>query len=149
MFNKTKEKESYKSEPVSKTLSIISSSTTVVGKMQVENDLRVDGNVNGDIVSSGKVVIGPEGCVRGNIRSKSIDLRGKIYGDVTVSEIMIMKETAYYKGLVVARNLEIEAGAKFFGNCKMDEESSKEKSAVHTESVEEEPVMDISELVGS
>ncbi|MDR2955390.1 MAG: polymer-forming cytoskeletal protein [Prevotella sp.] len=147
MFNQNKGKSYSKPETTSKALSILSASITIVGKIQAEDDLRIDGNVIGDIVSTGKVVVGPEGCVRGNIKSKSVDLSGKIYGDVTVSEIITMKESSYYKGEVRAHNIEIEAGASFYGNCMMEEEIEENKIIGLNKIEEREQVISVSKLV--
>lgn len=123
MFSKSKTKGISGSGYTSKSLSILSSSAVISGGIRLDDDLRIDGNIEGDIDSSGKVVIGPEGCVKGNIRSKSVELLGKMYGDVNVSEIVVLRTSSYYEGQIVARNIEIEAGASFFGHCKMEEET--------------------------
>jgi len=147
MFSKKKESGNPISEPTVKSLSILSSSITVTGKICIEDDLRVDGCVNGDIESKGKVVIGPEGCVKGNIKSKSVYVKGKIYGDVIVSEIITLKASSYYKGQITAKNIEIEAGASFYGNCKMEkEEKEKKKEIVYDEVKKGEPLVAVSNL---
>lgn len=127
MFSKNKNnKVSTISSPTVRALSILSSSAVVKGEINIEDDLRIDGNLDGNIHSKGKVVIGPDGCVKGKITGKSVEVTGKVLGDVTVSEIVILRASSYYEGQIVARNIEIEAGASFFGNCRMDEDK-KEK----------------------
>lgn len=106
--------------------SILSSSATVTGKISIDEDLRIDGTVEGDIQSKGKVVIGPEGFVKGNIKSGSVELTGKMSGDITVSDIVILRTSCYYEGQIITRNIEVEAGARFCGNCKMEEDVKKE-----------------------
>ena len=44
---------------------------------------------------------------------------GKINGDVIAYDIVRLKSSSYFKGEITALNLEIEAGANFFGTCKM------------------------------
>lgn len=128
MFSKSKNnKISVISSPATRSLSILSGSATVKGEINIEDDLRVDGNVDGDIYSGGKVVIGPEGCVKGKITGKAVEVTGKVLGDVTVSDIVILRASCYYEGQIIARNIEIEAGASFFGNCRMEGEDKKEK----------------------
>jgi len=123
MFSKNKTYKSTGSlSPASQSLSIISASAQLKGQISIEDDLRIDGNVEGDITSSGKIVIGPEGCVRGKITGNSVEVVGKIIGDVVVSDIVILRSASYYEGKITARNVEIEAGASFFGNCMMEKE---------------------------
>lgn len=128
MFNKTRsDKSPAISNPVSQSFSVLSISAAVKGEISIEDDLRIDGILEGDIYSKGKVVIGSEGCVKGKITGKSVEVIGKILGDVTVSDIVILRASCYYEGQITARNIEIESGACFFGNCRMENE---EKRAV-------------------
>lgn len=136
MFSKSKmDKGSTISNPALRSLSIMSASATIKGEIDIEDDLRIDGNVDGNIHSGGKVVIGPEGCVKGKIMGKSVEVIGKIFGDVTVSEIVILRTSSYYEGQIIARNIEIEAGASFFGNCRMENEDRKAITANGIEEV--------------
>lgn len=112
--------------PVSKDKnhSVLSQSTTFSGEINSKDDLRIDGCLEGNISCDGKVIIGPDGSVTGNIRSQSIELMGKINGDVIVYDIVRLKSSSYFKGEITAVNLEIEAGANFFGTCKMATEKT-------------------------
>lgn len=120
------------SVPVAGAPSILSVSATVTGRISIEEDLRIDGTVEGDIHGKGKVVVGPEGFVKGNIKSRSVELTGRMSGDIAVSDIVILRAASYYEGQITARNIEIESGARFYGNCKM-EESAKEGISVNAE----------------
>ncbi len=104
--------------------SVLSQAVTLTGEINSKDDLRIDGNVEGNISCDGKVIIGPEGYVNGNIKSSSIELMGKITGDVVVYDIVRLKSSSYFKGEITAVNLEIEAGANFYGNCKMTEKQN-------------------------
>lgn len=125
MFNNKKEKIDTIS--LDRTHSILSQAVTFVGHINTKDDLRIDGNVEGNISSEGKVVIGPNGCVTGNIESQSIELMGKIKGDIIVHDIIRLKSSSHYSGDITTLNIEIEPGALFFGNCKMRETDKKEK----------------------
>ncbi|MFV0537049.1 MAG: polymer-forming cytoskeletal protein [Dysgonomonas sp.] len=125
MFGKSKIDKNSVSNPALRSLSVLSGSAAFKGEISIADDLRIDGNVDGDINSGGKVVIGPDGCVKGKITGKSIEVIGKILGDVTVSDIVILRASSYYEGQITARNIEIEAGASFYGNCKMEGEDFK------------------------
>ena len=126
MFGKSRIDKNSANSPALRSLSVLSCSAEVKGEINIDDDLRIDGNVDGNINSGGKVVIGPDGCVKGKITGKSIEVVGKILGDVTVSDIVILRASSYYEGQITARNIEIEAGASFYGNCKMEGEDFKE-----------------------
>ncbi len=125
MFGKSRIDKNSASNQVLRSLSVLSGSAEVKGEINIDDDLRIDGIVDGDINSGGKVVIGPDGCVKGKITGKSIEVIGKILGDVIVSDIVILRSSSYYEGQITARNIEIEAGASFYGNCKMEYEDFK------------------------
>lgn len=120
MFNR-KEKNLSTLQSLNQTHSTLSFSAKITGEIKAEDNLRIDGNVDGNIHCNGRIIVGPEGCIRGNIESNSIELMGKVYGDVAASEFVILKATSYYKGEIKTRNIEIEAGACFFGKCSMEE----------------------------
>lgn len=121
MFNSKKGNTSNESPSITldRTHSILSKSATFIGEINSTDDLRIDGVIDGNISCEGKIIIGPEGTVNGNIKSSSIELMGKINGDVIVNNIVRLKAGSYFKGEITAVNIEIEAGANFFGNCKM------------------------------
>lgn len=123
--NKKKEKV----EPIllDRAHSVLSQAVTFVGHINTKDDLRIDGNVEGNISSEGKVVIGPSGCVTGNIESKNIELMGKIKGDIVVHDTIRLTSTSHYSGDITTLNIEIEPGARFFGNCKMQEKKGMDK----------------------
>lgn len=120
-FNKIKiDKKMNLLNPTIRSLSILSCSSVVKGEIKIEDDMRIDGHVDGDIYSGGKVVVGPQGSVKGKISGKSVEVIGKIWGDVTVSDLVILRAPSFCKGQIITRSIEVEAGASFFGHCKME-----------------------------
>ena len=105
--------------PISGSHNSLASGTTVRGNIVAEEDLRIDGKVEGDIECSGKVVVGPTAEVIGQIFCQNAELMGKIQGDTNASETLCLKNTVLYNGDIVAKNLEIEPGAVFNGTCKV------------------------------
>lgn len=103
----------------------LAAGTTVKGNIITETDFRLDGQVEGDISCSGKIVIGPKGRVIGNIISSNAEIIGEVEGSVHVSEKLVLKATANIKGDVYAQSLEIEPNARFNGVCNMSSDSAK------------------------
>lgn len=106
---------------------ILSAGTVVKGNVYTETDFRLDGKVEGDVQCSGKIVIGPKGCVTGNIISDNAEILGEVEGSVRVTGKLILKSTAIVKGDIDVQSLEIEPNAHFNGACTMKGESSKAK----------------------
>jgi cytoskeletal protein CcmA (bactofilin family) len=93
--------------------------TVIIGTIQAEDDFRIDGRLEGTITCSGKVVIGPQAEVVGDIISDSTDLMGKVEGNLFVKETLKLRASCFFRGEVTVNSLEIEPGAHFNGTCKM------------------------------
>ena len=98
---------------------VLATGTTLTGKIETESDFRLDGRVEGEIICKGKIVIGPKGCVKGNITTVNAEIFGGIEGSVRVRERLVLKSTAEIKGDIYIQTLEIEPGAKLNGSCTM------------------------------
>ncbi len=98
---------------------IISLGTKVTGEIESDGDVRIDGSLSGKISAKGKVVIGKDGVVDGEIHCKSIDISGKVNATIVVKELTIFKTSAVFTGDVTTSKISIETGARFTGNCKM------------------------------
>lgn len=107
-------------EPVSTGLhNVLSAGTILTGKIETESDFRLDGRIEGDVISKGKIVIGQKGSVKGNITTDNAEINGTIEGTVRVRERLVLKSTAIVKGDIYIQTLEIEPGAKLNGSCTM------------------------------
>ena len=104
---------------VGNSLNALASGTIIKGDISAEEDMRIDGFVEGNIHCKGKVVISQNGEVRGQIVCSNIELAGKVYGDIHASGILVLKHTSFYQGDLQIQSLEIEPGAVFNGSCKM------------------------------
>ncbi|GAP71891.1 hypothetical protein SAMD00024442_2_52 [Candidatus Symbiothrix dinenymphae] len=97
----------------------LTSGTLVKGTIQAEDDLRIDGKVEGLIECSGKVVVGSQAEIVGDIFCTNADIIGTVKGNLTIRDILSLKATAAFTGDVVTNRIEIEPGAVFNGTCKM------------------------------
>ena len=118
MFNK--EKNSSSSERnFSNSATLISAGTSLKGDVKSGNDLRIDGTIHGNIKCSAKIIIGPSGLVEGNIEGANADIIGKVKGNVTVKELLQLKEQGNIDGNIIATKLQIDPSAVFNGKCQM------------------------------
>jgi len=93
--------------------------TKITGDIESKGDLRIDGWISGKIVTNGKIVVGTEGHVKGNIHCKTADIAGEVIADIEIEELIILKETAHLNGNISTKKISIEPGAIFTGNCNM------------------------------
>ena len=117
MFSKLN--ESIKTKEMIDTVNTIGSGTVVTGDVQSKGDIRVDGTLKGSVKTLGKVVLGKEGVVEGDVICNSADISGTIKAKITVSQLLSLKSTAKLNGDIVTNKLSIEPGAAFTGSCSM------------------------------
>ena len=112
----------------------IEASTRIIGEIKSNANFRIDGYLKGSITTSGKVVIGKEGVIEGNIKCLNADIEGKFNGKIEASEILNLKSTAVIEGEVQISKLIVEAGANFNAKCSMKNVSDV-KSIVDTREI--------------
>ena len=94
-------------------------STRITGEIKSNADFRIDGHLNGSITTSGKVVIGRQGVIEGNIKCLNVDIEGRFIGKIEASEVLNLKSSAIIEGEVKISKLIVEAGANFNAKCSM------------------------------
>src|SRR6218665_2988223 len=95
-------------DEISNSSNVIGKSTTITGTITAAGNLRVEGIVHGDINSQAKVALGSEARVE-----------GKIKGNLSITDVLVLKATAVITGDISTGKLVIEPGVVFNGNCKM------------------------------
>ena len=97
----------------------LAAGTHVRGDIKAEEDFRIDGKLEGNIECAGKVIIGPQAEIIGNIQCQNTDLMGNVMGNIMIYEVASLKASVRFTGEIVAKFLEIEPGASFNGTCRM------------------------------
>ncbi len=103
----------------------ISQGTKIVGDITSPGSFRIDGEFEGTIQSSGKVVIGETGIVKGTLNSAEVEIEGKIKGELIVSELLSLRSTAHVDGEVSTPKLAVEPGATFNASCEMNSNANR------------------------
>ncbi len=98
----------------------IGKSTRIKGDIQSDADFRIDGTLEGNVKTSGKVVIGKEGEINGKVECVNADIEGRFDGELHVKELLTLKSSAHIEGTVVVAKLAVEPGATFNATCSMN-----------------------------
>ena len=101
------------------TKNILSSDVEIKGSIKFQNELIIDGKIEGEIISSGILTVGENAEVRGEIKTKSVTVLGKVHGNITVEERCELKTRAQLIGDLKAARLMIEEGATFVGKSEV------------------------------
>lgn len=119
MFTKKSSQMAKNNEAESPSINIIRKGTEISGDITCSGDIRIDGVLNGTLISEGKLVIGASGIIEGEATCKTADISGKIKGQLVVKELLQLKASANILGDINTNKLSIEPGANFTGSCNM------------------------------
>ena len=98
---------------------ILSSDVEIKGSIKFQKELLIDGRVEGEIHSEGVLTIGENADIRGEIKTKSITVFGKVQGNITVTERCELKSKCTLQGDSRPPRLVIEEGATFIGKSEV------------------------------
>lgn len=118
MFSKadTPVNKSSLSSSRTKVPSIVAENLHIVGNLQSDGDIQIEGIVDGDI-STNKLTVGSGATVNGSINGDEITVSGTVNGQITARAIRLTR-TAKVVGDINHDSLSIEAGAFVQGLCK-------------------------------
>jgi cytoskeletal protein CcmA (bactofilin family) len=110
--------KSFEESPASSN-SLIGGGTTIQGNIDSKGDIRIDGVLKGNLSGKGKILIGPEGVVEGDIEGEQADVLGKITGKIKVTGLLNLRGKAFVQGDIYAGKLQVEPTVTFNGQCHM------------------------------
>lgn len=91
----------------------------VSGKLNFEGAVRIDGEVEGEIVAKESITIGETAVLKAQIKAASIVVSGTVSGELTASQRIEIRASAKVSGNITAPKLVVQEGAIFEGNCAM------------------------------
>lgn len=89
------------------------------GTLNFSRLLRIDGHFEGDLISDGKLVVGPTGVVRSNVRLTEAVIEGELEGNIEARERIELRGEAKVRGDVKARSISVDEGVTLIGNVKV------------------------------
>jgi cytoskeletal protein CcmA (bactofilin family) len=119
----TKERQSTPS-PSEGVISIVGPGMRVVGDLETEGTLRIEGVVSGSVRAAMAVVIGKEGSVEGDVHARDAVIAGRVVGRVVVESRLELQATSRLEGEVFAQRLQLDEGAVVNGPLSMGEATS-------------------------
>ncbi len=138
MWKKTKDEISKsKSTPLGKSPieqlkapAVIGPSISLKGELSGEEDLMIQGRVEGKIVlKKNNVTVGRNGHVKADINGKVISIEGEVQGNLFGEEKIVIRESGVVRGNMRTPQFSLEDGAEFKGSIDMI--PTMEKSSQH------------------
>ena len=101
--------------------SIVGPSMLVQGDMNGDEDLVVQGRIEGSItLKKNLVTVGKDGRVNATVNAKSIRVEGTVEGELRGKEQVIVTRTGSVSGNIVAPRVTLEDGCRFKGAIDME-----------------------------
>tara|TARA_Y100000385_G_C13100160_1_gene644012 strand:+ start:1270 stop:1707 length:438 start_codon:yes stop_codon:yes gene_type:complete len=122
--NKEKSNSSSTSASYSSSVNSIGEGTSVEGTINADSDIRIDGEIKGNLFCRGKLILGERGKIVGDIECNNALIEGEIRGKIVVKELLQVKDSAIIDGDIATDKLNVESGAVFNVSCNMGQTNS-------------------------
>ena len=110
--------------PSVKATARIGSTLFFKGDLQGEEDLVIEGRIEGKIsIKQGNVTVGEKGRVEADIEAASIQVAGLVKGNLTGADRVVLLESGRVEGNITARSVSLENGCHFKGSIDMQSDS--------------------------
>lgn len=98
---------------------LLSRGVSIVGSVKFRDQLLIDGEVKGDITSTGTLTIGEHASINGEVRSKSVTVKGTVEGNIFATERCELQAGCTLRGDIEAPRLVVDENATFLGSAKV------------------------------
>jgi cytoskeletal protein CcmA (bactofilin family) len=101
---------------------LLSRGVSIKGTVKFQNELLIDGEVEGTIDSGGTLTVGEHAHIRGEIRTKSVKVRGTVDGNIFATERCELQAGCTLRGDIEVPRLVVDENATFLGSAKIGTE---------------------------
>lgn len=119
--------------------SVLGSTLRFKGKLSADEDLLIQGHVEGSIKHTSNLTIGEEGRIKGNVRAEYIVVEGSVNGDLSGDKSVIVRNSANVDGNIYSPVVTLLEGAKFNGSIDMSGKSAADQKPKPEKAREERP----------
>jgi cytoskeletal protein CcmA (bactofilin family) len=102
-----------------KSMSILGPSLSFKGELRAEEDLLIQGKVEGSIEHTSNLTIGEQGKIKADVKAEFIAVEGKVTGDLKGTKSIVIKDTAEVDGNIFSPTVSLHEGATFNGKIDM------------------------------
>jgi cytoskeletal protein CcmA (bactofilin family) len=90
------------------------------GELKAQEDIKIEGRIEGTIVHQQRIVVGAKGEVVATVTAAVIDVEGRVQGDMHARKSIKVSQSAIVRGNVRAPSVSITEGANFNGSVTME-----------------------------
>jgi cytoskeletal protein CcmA (bactofilin family) len=97
--------------------SILGVGSTIRGDIKINGFVRIDGDIDGNLETTGNVIIGENARMQGNITARSVTVGGIVKGNITASESVQLLSTSIVVGDILTHHIMADEKVIFHGHC--------------------------------
>lgn len=106
-------------KPTITTSSVLGPTLKFKGELTANEDLLIQGQIEGTINHTSNLTIGQEGKLKANVKAEFISVEGEVDGDLSGSKAVVVKESADVKGNIYSPTVTLREGSTFNGSIDM------------------------------
>lgn len=118
------------SEPDYDNFTLLAKDVDFKGIVNFDGTVRVDGRVEGEIHTTGTLIVGEHAIIKGVVSAGVLMNSGKINGTITAAEKIQILKPGVLVGDIRTPSIAIEEGSHFQGMCDMGLPASVEPEAI-------------------
>lgn len=92
----------------------VGKNVSIKGELKFDRLLRIDGSFDGELISNGKIIVGPTGVVKADIALEEAVVEGRVIGDILVERIELRCQ-AEVRGNITAKTISVDEGVTIIG----------------------------------
>ncbi len=119
---------------------IISSQSQMTGDFILSTDVKIDGYVEGNVITTKSVIIGEHGHLKGNLKCNNLKLYGCIEGTSEVVESAYLHSTAIYTGKLNAPHISVFPGSRINADININGEKKHSPKTVSEKKSAQKPI---------
>jgi len=96
---------------------IVGSGSFIRGELKISGFIRIDGDIEGNLETPGRVIVGENARIRGDVLSHAVTIGGVVQGDVVAPEGVTILSTGMVLGNVLTKRLQVEDSVVLNGRC--------------------------------
>ena len=101
---------------------IIGEGATIKGEVKEENEITIQGNVDGDIQCK-DLTVGKTGSIKGKIKADTLTVEGSVEGEINIKDLLKLMSSSYVSGKIFYGSVQINEGGKLIGELEFKDKN--------------------------
>ncbi len=101
---------------------IIGEGATIKGEIKEENEITIQGNVDGDIECK-DLIVGKTGSIKGKVKADTLTVEGNVEGELNIKDVLKLMSSSYVSGKICYGSVQINQGGKLIGEIEFKDKN--------------------------